>query len=257
MDRRKAKANAEPKETIDPAFKEQAESIINELRKKLTPMARPEIAKRIRDSFGDDVPCYGVEFSQVNRLAQDAMRRVRSSGLPLAMAIADPLFKSGNIEEGVIANIILSSQARLIGGDDFEVFEVWVKHLTNSLNTDALSSHIVSRALAGKPSLVKNLTIWAKDQSKWLRRAASMSFVPLVREGRFVTDALSVSDVLIEDGDYFVQQGVGNLLMEMTRLNSDRVVEFLVERKDRANPLVLRIASTKLKPEQRTQILNK
>ena len=84
-----------------------------------------------------------------------------------------------------------------------------------------------------------------------------MSFVPLVREGRFVTDALSVSDVLIEDSDYFVQQGVGNLLMEMTRLNSDRVVEFLLERKDRANPLVLRIASTKLKPEQRTQILNK
>ena len=163
----------------------------------------------------------------------------------------------GNIEEGVIAKIILSSQARLIGGDDFVLFEVWVKHLTNSLNTDALSSHIVSRSLAGKPSLVKNLTIWAKDQSKWLRRAASMSFVPLVREGRFVTDALSVSDVLIEDSDYFVQQGVGNLLMEMTRLNSDRVVEFLLERKDRANPLVLRIASTKLKPEQRTQILNK
>ena len=205
MDRRKAKANAEPKETIDSVVKEQAEPIINELRKKLAPMARPEIAKRIRDSFGNDVPCYGIEFSQVNRLAQDTMRRVRSSGLPLAMAIADPLFKSGNIEEGVIANIILSSQARLIGGDDFVLFEVWVKHLTNSLNTDALC----------------------------------------------------VSDVLIEDSDYFVQQGVGNLLMEMTRLNSDRVVEFLLERKDRANPLVLRIASTKLKPEQRTQILNK
>ncbi len=251
------KSPIEPSHSIDSGAAEQATPIIEELRKKLRSMAQPEVAKKISNSFGPDVPCYGVEFSQVNRLGQDTMRRVRSSGLPLAMAIADPLFRSGNIEEGVIANIILSAQARLIGGVEFEVFAVWVKHLTNPLNTDSLSSHLISRSLAGKPSLVNTLKEWAKDQSIWMRRAAPMSFVPLVREGRFVTDSLSVCEILIGDDDYFVQQGVGNLLMEATRLNAERVVDFLQHRKNQTSSVILRLAATKLKPAQRSMLLNK
>ena len=52
-----------------------------------------------------------------------------------------------------------------------------------------------------------------------------------------------------------VQRGVGTMLMEATRLRSDRVVEFLAEWKEQSPRLILQTAATKLQPAQRAEVL--
>ena len=231
--------------------------MVDDLRRRLQRAAKPQVAAQLRDAHGADVPCYGVDLTQANRLGQEVMRRVRGSGLALSMAIADPLFRSGNIEEGVAADVVVSGQARLIGGGEFDRFAEWAACLTNAPNTDALAVHLISRSLAARPSLVRVLQEWAGSDDKWLRRASAMAFVPLVREGRFISDALSVAELLMEDAEEAVQVGVGTLLMEATRLQADRVVEFLMAWKDRSPDVVLRAAATKLGPEQRKAVLGR
>ena len=84
-----------------------------------------------------------------------------------------------------------------------------------------------------------------------------MAFVPLVREGRFITDALSVAEQLMEDRDEAVQEGVGTLLREATRLQMDRVLEFLDKWKAKSPRTILRLAATKLSPDQRLALLGR
>ena len=254
---RNAQQPAAPTPPVDADANQRATQLVEELRRRLKGAAKPQVAAQLRNAHGEDVPCYGVDLVQANRLGQEVMRRVRGSGLPLSMAIAGPLFRSGNIEEGVAADVIVSGQARLIGGAEFEQFAEWATCLTNAPNTDALASHLISRSLAGRPSLVRALQEWAGSDQRWLRRAAAVAFVPLVREGRFISDALSVAELLMEDADAAVQNGVGTLLMEATRLQGDRVVEFLLAWKDKSPRAVLQAAATKLRPEQRTAVLGR
>ena len=227
-----------------------------EVRQRLASAADPRAAAEHRNRYGDAIACHGVPVPQANRIGQDFMRRIRGAGLPLALAVADDLFAGGNLEEGVAADVILSAQARHVGGAEFAHFDKWLDNLTNELNADALAAHMVSRSLAGRPSLVKTLREWARSPQPLRRRAAAVAFTPLVREGRFLTDSLSVAELLMEDEVVLVQQGVAALLVDASRLQAERVADFLEEWKERSPQALLRAASDKLQPGQRSRVLD-
>ena len=59
----------------------------------------------------------------------------------------------------------------------------------------------------------------------------------------------------MQDDNEDVQQSIGAMLVEATRLQAPRVVEFLEAWKDRSPRLILEVGSTKLQPPQRKSIL--
>ena len=236
----------------DPAL---VESSAEEVRRRLRQAGRRDAADRIRKEVGRDVPCYGVPSAEVYRIGLDLVRRLRAAGLPATLAIADNLFRTGNVEEGLVGAQIVGALARLITGDDFQRIEPWGDTLTAPQTADALGASCLSPALAAKPSLVKTMREWARSSNPSKRRAAVSAFGPLVREGRFMTDALEVAEVVMRDESEEVQRGVGTMLMEATRLRSDRVVEFLAEWKEQSPRLILQTAATKLQPNQRAEVL--
>ncbi len=192
----------------------------------------------------------------MHQIGLDAVRRLRSGGLPLSMAIADPLLAGGNLEEGMAGTQIVGALARLISGADFERFDKWAGSLTNAQTADALGTGCIGPAMAATPSLALKLLDWAKSPSPWRRRAAVAAFVPLVREGRFLTDAISVAELLMEDSHEDVQRGVGTMFLEASRLQAPRVVEFLASWKHTSPTLLLQVAATKLSQADRAAVLD-
>ena len=231
------------------------ESTANEIRERLKRAGRTEIAEKLRESYGEDLPCYGVRPADVHNIGMDYVRRLRSAGYPMSLAIAENLFRTGNLEEGVIGAQLVGSLARFIAGGDFERFERWAVKLTNPQTAEALGTQCISRAMSGKPSIALKLEEWAKGPNIWKRIAAVTSFSPLVREGRFMTDALTVAEPLMTDDDPEVQQAVGTMLMEMTRLQAPRVVEFLAPWKGKGPETVMKLAATKLTGADREAVL--
>ncbi len=233
----------------DPAL---VERLVREAREKLRSASSQRTAEEHHKFFEEAIDCYGVRPPEVHRIGTDLIREVRGGGLALALEVAEPLWLSGNLEEGVLADQQLSAFARHIGGSEFDRFARWVEPLTNWANADSLATHLIARALAGRPSMTGRLLEWTRSPSRWRRRVAATSFVPLVREGRFLTDALTVAEPLMTDQDEMVHQGVGWLLQEASRLQPERVVEFLQPWREKASPALLRIAVEKMSPAQRT-----
>lgn len=228
---------------------------VDDLRKRLTRAGRKDVAVQIQRQMGNDVPCYGIKPAEVHRIGQEMGRIVRGGALGLSLAIGDEIMKSGNLEEGLVGAQLVGAMARHISGGDFERFDAWARSLNNAQTADALGMSCITHALAAKPSLAAKLNEWAKDASPWRRRAAVMSFVPLVRPGRFTTDALAVAEIVMEDSDEEVQWGVGSLLMEASRLRGARVVEFLMLWKDKSPRLLLQTAAMKLGDDDRQAVL--
>jgi 3-methyladenine DNA glycosylase AlkD len=241
--------------TTPPVDQQLVDRAVEDVRRKLKQAGRPGVAAQLRKTLGDNVACYGVQPAAVKDIGLEIIRRHRTGGLPVAMAIGDPLFMSGNFEEGQVAAQVVGTMGRHVSGADFDKFDAWAEALTTAQVSDALGTSCLSPVLAAKPSLALRLVDWAKSPNRWRRRAAVSGFVPLVREGRFMTDALSVAAIVMQDDDEEVQRGVGNLLLEASRLKADRVVEFLQEWKDKSPKLILQIAATKLSPTDRVSVM--
>ena len=230
---------------------------VAEVRRRLQGAARKHVAEEARRAAGRDIPCYGVTPADAHKIGLDLVRKLRSRGLPTTLAIADPLFRSGQMEEALVGAQIVGALARLVTGGDFDAIAPWSESLASPQAADAYGASCLSAALAAKPSLVRTMREWAGGPNPSQRRAAVAAFGPLVREGRFLTDALEVAAVVMEDAEEEVQRGVSAMLVEASRLRSERVAEFLAEWRERTPPLVLELASVKLPPEQRAQALGR
>jgi 3-methyladenine DNA glycosylase AlkD len=235
--------------------REAVTSIVSEVRARLNKAGRQPLADEIRKTYGADVDCHGIKAADVHNIGMDYVRRLRSPGYPLTLAVADELCMSGNLEEGVIGAQLIGAMARHVAGGDFERFERWGAKLSNGLTAEAIAFSCISKAMSAKPSIAMRLLEWTKSESRWKRIAAVTAFSPLVRDGRFMTDALTVAEPLMSDGDELVQIAVGTMLMEMTRLKADRVVEFLGPLKDSAPQSILQLAATKLTGPDRAAVL--
>ena len=238
-----------------PVDAEFVESAVAEARKRLRGAASRNVAAQLSRDAGREIACYGVRPADVHKIGLDLVRRLRSRGLPTTLAIADPLFRSGNLEEALVGAQVVGALARLITGADFERIAPWGGAVASPQAADALGASCLSPALAAKPSLVKTMREWARSPNSSQRRAAVAAFGPLVREGRFITDALDVAALVMEDGEEEVQRGAGAMLLEATRLQADRVVEFLEGWRERSPRLILELASGKLQPAQRARAL--
>jgi len=249
----KKRQQAPPAPVVD---REVVDRTVRDIRKRLQGAGRKELTDQLRQAYGKDLPCYGIKLVDVHNIGMDFVRRLRSPGFPVTVAIAEDLYKSRNLEEGLIGAQLCGALARHIGGSDFDRFEQWGDYLSNPQSADALGVQCISRAMAGRPSIALKLVEWAKSDDPWKRVAAVSAFSPLVREGRFMTDALSVAEELMTDENEDVQKAVGNMLMEMTRLKSERVVEFLGPWKGKAQRSIVQAAATKLTGADRESVLD-
>jgi 3-methyladenine DNA glycosylase AlkD len=234
---------------------ELVERLVGEARRRLRAAANEKSASMWRRTYGEQVRCLGVDSSQTHHIGLELVRQMRTGGLALALEVADPLWRSGILEEGLVAAQVVGAMGRHIGGNDFERFEVWAGTLTNQVNADGLATNLVSKALAAKPSLVNKLKVWVESTHPERRRAAVMSFAPLVREGRFLTDAFSVVERVMADSEIQVQEGAGLMLREATRLQPERVMEFIRAWADKSPRRLLAKAAEKLSDSQRSEVL--
>ena len=211
---------------------------------------------RWKHLFGNSVPCHGVDQIKTHHIGLEMVRRTRSGGIELAFAIGESLWNSSMLEERSIAAQLIGAMGRHISGNDFDRFEVWSASLTNHANADSLAMNMISRSLGNKPSLVNRLKQWVEHPNQEIRRSAVMSFVPLVRQGRFFSDAFSVLEYVMEDASLQVQEAVGTVLMESARMNKDRVMEFIRPWIGKSPRTILSKAAEKLSPAQRDEVLS-
>ena len=253
--RRRRPGGAPPPPPAVEVDQEAVSGIVTEVRSRLNRAGRKELVAELQRAYGDDLDCYGVKPAEVHNIGMDYVRRLRSPGYPLTLAVADDLCQTGNLEEGLLGTQLVGALARHVSGGDFDRFEAWAGKLSNTQTAEALAMHCLARALSAKPSVALRLLEWTKSESRWRRIAAVASFSSLVRDGRFMTDALMVAEPLMNDGDEEVQHAVGTMLMEMTRLKADRVVEFLGPMKGKIPKIILDLAATKLMGPDRDAVL--
>ena len=221
-----------------------------------------EIDEKTKESaqrfFKEPVKFYGVKSAQVKKIATKYFREIKGRDKSEIFALCEELLETGYGEEAFIAFEWAYRVRGQFVPQDFFVFEGWVdRYVDNWAKCDTLCNHTLGSFVEMYPEFIENLTGWARDQNRWLRRASAVTLILPARKGMFLKEAFQISDILLMDGDDMVQKGYGWLLKEASKKHQAEVFDYVMKWKANMPRTALRYAIEKMPEEMRKKAMER
>ena len=207
--------------------------------------------------FKQPVLCHGVKSGVVEKIAKENFVHVSGLSKKELFSIAEDLFRSGYCEESWIAAGWLHRKGDY-AQSDFSFYERWLdKYIDNWAECDTFCNHTVGSFIEKYPKYIHNLKVWAKSKNLWLRRAAAVSLIVPVKEGKFLKSVFEISDILLLDKEDMVQKGYGWLLKVASHKHQKEVLSYVLRHKDAMPRTALRYAIEKMPENLRKRAMAK
>ncbi len=226
--------------------------VVTAIREELEKNADEKIRAGANRFFKEEVKFYGVKSAQVRKIAKKYFNEIKSKDKKEVFSLCENLLESNFGEEAAVAFEWAYSLRNEFEPADFQMFERWIlEYVDNWAKCDTLCNHALGSFVELYPEYVNNLKNWAKSDSRWLRRASAVTLILPARKGKFLKDALEISDILLKDEDDLVQKGYGWMLKEASKTHQEEVYDFIMQRKSEMPRTALRYALEKMPEDLR------
>jgi len=232
--------------------------IIGIIRHDLSEYSDEQLQKNTQHFFREGVKCYGIKSTTVGTISKEHFKAIR--GLPKAeiFGLCEELWKSGYIEESIIACDWSYNMNKSFEPSDFKVFEKWIDEFVNNwASCDTLCNHTVGKFIEMYPRYLTELKRWTQSKNRWMRRASAVSLIIPGRQGKFLKDILEISDLLLLDPDDMVQKGYGWILKVASQQHQKEIFDYVVANKALMPRTALRYAIEKMPAELKRKAMEK
>lgn len=224
--------------------------LIKNLREELISQSDEKVKLSGERFFREDVRLYGIRSVAVIRTGKDYFKYIRENDKTEIFSLCEELWRSGILEESIIAcnwSYYLRKDYEL---SDFKIFSGWVNNYVNNwASCDTLCNHSVGTITEMYPVLLSGLKEWAKSGNRWARRASAVSLIVPARKGKFLEDIFEIAEILHSDGDDMVQKGYGWMLKAASQAHQEKVFGYVMSRKSTMPRRSLRYAIEKMPAE--------
>lgn len=232
--------------------------IVDKIRKELFLCSNEKAKLSAERYFKSGIKLYGVVTPETNRISKLHYKNIEDKRKLNIFSLCNELWKSGYLEESIIAcnwSYIVHKQFQ---PDDIKVFDSWISnYVDNWASCDTLCNHTVGTFIEMYPEYLKALKIWAKSTNRWVKRASAVSLIVPARRGYFLDDIFEIADILHADTDDMVQKGYGWMLKAASQSHQQEVFEYMLKRKDTMPRTSLRYAIEKMPAELKARIMIK
>ena len=232
--------------------------ILEIVRHDLSENSNEQLQKSTQHFFREGVKCYGIKSATVGTIAKTYFKTIR--GLPKAEIFGwcDELWKSGYIEESIIACDWSYNLNKTFEPSDFRIFEEWIDSSVNNwASCDTFCNHTVGKFIEMYPRYLTELKRWTQSKNRWMRRASAVSLIIPGRQGKFLKDILEIADLLLLDQDDMVQKGYGWMLKVAANKHQNEVFDYVVANKALMPRTALRYAIEKMPAELKSKAMEK
>jgi 3-methyladenine DNA glycosylase AlkD len=197
--------------------------------------------------FKEEIKSYGVKTETVRKISKNEFKTLKTSSKSEIFELCEELWKSGYMEESLIACDWSYSIHKKYEPGDFQVFEKWIKtYVNNWASCDTFCNHTMGAFLEMYPQNLSGLKIFARSDNRWMRRAASVSLIIPARKGKFLKEILEIASLLIKDKDGLVQKGYGWMLKVASQSHQQEIFDFVMKNKSSMPRTALRYAIEKI-----------
>ncbi|MCG8474121.1 MAG: DNA alkylation repair protein [Cytophagales bacterium] len=202
--------------------------------------------------FKDKINAYGVKMPVVEKIAKGCLRELSVLGKQEVFELAECLWRSGNLEESIVACNWVYSRRKDYHPGDFAIFQKWIgSYVNNWASCDTFCNHSVGTLVEMFPELLDELEKLASSDNRWMKRAASVTLIVPARRGLFFSAVLKTASKLLLDKDDLVQKGYGWLLKVASQQHQEEVFEFVMNNKAIMPRTALRYAIEKMPKEKK------
>ena len=232
--------------------------IIESIREELKHSANEKAKLSAERYFKGGIKLYGVITPEVSRISKSYFKNIEDKSKSNIFSLCEELWKSGFVEESIVACQWAYNIHREYLPVDFKVFDNLVKNYVNNwASCDTLCNHAVGTFVEMFPEYLISLKEWAKSENRWVKRASAVSLIIPARNGKFLQDIFEIADILHSDKDDMVQKGYGWMLKAASQANKDEVFYYVMKRKATMPRTSLRYAIEKMSPELKAQVMLK
>ncbi len=232
--------------------------IITAIRKELIQNASEKAKVSAERYFIGGIKLYGIITPDVSRISKSHFKNIPDKKKPNIFSLCDELWKSGYLEESIVACQWAYNAHKQYLPADFKIFYKWVRnYLTNWASCDTLCNHAVGTLIEMYPECLNGLKEWAKSENRWVKRASAVSLIVPAKKGLFLQEIFEIADILLIDGDDMVQKGYGWMLKAASHSHGNEVFDYVNSRKAKMPRTSLRYAIEKMQPELKALLMLK
>ncbi|MDN3689199.1 DNA alkylation repair protein [Cyclobacterium jeungdonense] len=207
---------------------------------------------------GEEALVYGVKTAEVIKIAKEFNKQIKTYSKQDVFDICEELWKSGYLEEAIIACKFTESLKKQYEPADFKFFKRLVnKYVSNWADCDTLCNHTIGSFIMMYPKYINELKKWAKSSNRWTKRASAVTMIIPARKGLFLKEIFEIADILLLDKDDMVQKGYGWMLKAASESNQKEVFDYVVSKKEIMPRTALRYAIEKLPKELKVEAMKK
>ena len=234
-------------------------NIIENLRKTLLSEANEEYKARSQRFFKETVECYGIKTPIINKISKVCLKSLlKNLDKNQILNLCTQLWKSGILEESIVACNWAYSLRKQYVEADFLVFKNWIsQYVNNWASCDTLCNHTVGEFIQMYPEYLLELQQFTKSNNIWVRRAAAVTLIIPAKKGLFLSNILSIADDLLIDPQDLVQKGYGWMLKAASQAHQDEIYRFVSDRKRIMPRTALRYAIEKMPSELRKEAMKR
>jgi len=175
------------------------------------------------------------------------------------LSVSEELLEEHSWPMSVIAYDWAYRKRKEFRPDTFAVFEQWLANYVRGWgDCDDFCTHAFGELICMYPELLEKVKLWCNREEFWMRRAAAVILIPMIRHGREqILFCLSIADTLMQDEHDLVLKGYGWMLKVLSQKEPDEVFRYLKEKKECMPRVAFRYALEKLKPEKKAILMTK
>lgn len=207
---------------------------------------------------GEAAKVHGLKMSVVSKIGKEGFKQIKELPKQSIFDLCEELWKSGYLEEAVIACMWAESLHKQYEPSDFKVFEHWVHdYLTNWADCDTLCNHTIGTFVMMYPEFIEELKKWTTSSKRFVRRASAVTLIIPARRGLFLNHIFEIADILLLDKDDLVQKGYGWMLKAASESHRQEVFDYVMSKKAIMPRTALRYAIEKLPAELKAEAMKK
>ncbi|HUX96473.1 MAG TPA: DNA alkylation repair protein [Bacteroidales bacterium] len=230
--------------------------IVGKLRDELIRNANPITKEAGERFFREKVNLYGLKAAQIKNISNAHYKAIADKSKENIFALCEELFRSGIMEESLVACTWSYNIRKQFNSSDFQLFEEWVNNYVNNWATcDTLCNHTVGTFIEMYPDYIESLKRWAHSRNRWMKRASAVSLIVPAKKGMFLNDIFEIADILHSDSDDMVQKGYGWMLKVASQAHQKDVFDYVMKKKATMPRTALRYAIEKMPPELRARAM--
>ena len=232
--------------------------IIENIKEDLIRYSDEKTKKSGEKFFKEGVVMYGVKGANTHLIEKEHYKKLPDKSKAVVFRYCDELWRSGMMEESIIACLWSYKVRKEYKPEDFLIFRNWIeKYVSNWATCDTLCNHTVGAFIEKYPAFLQELRVWAVSENRWMRRASAVSLIVPGKKGLFLNDIFQLAEILLLDKDDMVQKGYGWLLKVTSQAHLEPVFDFVMSKKDVMPRTALRYAIEKMPLEMRSKAMEK